>query len=108
LQDKDALVSGDIDFHRDLRKDDRFTLVYELRTLAGRPVRSGRLLAAEFVTIYPAKGAGRIHSTECQRRPANLGLPTTAPAVKMGRAAIAKCCNSHEGRLLNLIERHSQ
>lgn len=43
------VFSGDIDFHRDLRKDDRFTLVYELRTLAGRPVRSGRLLAAEFV-----------------------------------------------------------
>jgi hypothetical protein len=68
------------------------------------------MLAAEFVTIYPAKGAGRIHSTECQRRPATrwFGFRTTAPEVKMGRAAIAKCCNSHEGRLLNLIERHSQ
>src|SRR5712692_297441 len=41
--------SGDIDFHRDLRKGDRFTVVYELHHLGGRPVRAGRLLAAEFV-----------------------------------------------------------
>jgi len=43
------IFSADIDFHRDLRRDDRFTLVYEMRSLAGRPVRSGRILAAEFV-----------------------------------------------------------
>ena len=43
------VFGGDIDFHRDLRKGDRFSVVYELHYLAGRPVRSGRLLAAEFV-----------------------------------------------------------
>src|SRR6266850_119455 len=43
------VFSGDIDFHRDLRKGDRFTVVYELHHLGGRPVRAGRLLAAEFV-----------------------------------------------------------
>ncbi|OGA42303.1 MAG: hypothetical protein A3G28_08030 [Betaproteobacteria bacterium RIFCSPLOWO2_12_FULL_68_19] len=43
------VFSGDIDFHRDLRKDDRFTVVYEVHSLLGRPVRAGRVLAAEFV-----------------------------------------------------------
>jgi murein DD-endopeptidase MepM/ murein hydrolase activator NlpD len=43
------VFGGDIDFYRDLRKGDRFTVVYELYHLGGRPVRAGRLLAAEFV-----------------------------------------------------------
>ena len=43
------VFSGDVDFHRDLRKDDRFIVVYEMHTLLGRPVRAGRVLAAEFV-----------------------------------------------------------
>jgi murein DD-endopeptidase MepM/ murein hydrolase activator NlpD len=42
------IFGGDIDFHRDLRKGDRFSVVYELHHLAGRPVRAGRVLAAEF------------------------------------------------------------
>jgi len=41
-------VGGDIDFHRDLRKGDRFSIVYEMQYLQGQPVRSGRILAAEF------------------------------------------------------------
>jgi murein DD-endopeptidase MepM/ murein hydrolase activator NlpD len=43
------VFGGDIDFHRDLRKGDRFAVVYEMLTHAGRPVRAGRVLAAEFV-----------------------------------------------------------
>ena len=43
------VFSGDVDFYRDLRQGDRFTVVYELLMLRGRPVRAGRLLAAEFV-----------------------------------------------------------
>ncbi|MBP9714740.1 MAG: M23 family metallopeptidase [Sterolibacterium sp.] len=43
------LFGGDIDFHRDLRKGDRFSVVYETRTHLGKPVRTGRILAAEFV-----------------------------------------------------------
>ena len=43
------IFGGDVDFHRDLRKGDRFSVVYELHHLAGRPVRAGRVLAAEFV-----------------------------------------------------------
>src|SRR5437867_1340377 len=44
------IFGGDIDFHRDLRKGDQFTVVYELHHLAGRPVRAGKVLAAEFVS----------------------------------------------------------
>lgn len=43
------VFSGDVDFYRDLRQGDRFTVVYEMYMLRGRPVRAGRLLAAEFV-----------------------------------------------------------
>ena len=42
------IFGGDIDFHRDLRKGDHFAVVYEMRYLGGRPVRAGRVLAAEF------------------------------------------------------------
>jgi len=44
------IFGGDVDFHRDLRKGDQFAVVYELHHLAGRPVRAGRVLAAEFVS----------------------------------------------------------
>jgi murein DD-endopeptidase MepM/ murein hydrolase activator NlpD len=42
------VFSGDVDFHRDLRRGDQFAVVYELHYFGGRPVRAGRLLAAEF------------------------------------------------------------
>ena len=43
------VFAGDIDFHRDLRKGDRFHVVYETYRLNGRPVRAWRVVAAEFV-----------------------------------------------------------
>ena len=43
------IFSGDIDFHRDLRRGDRFVVVFEMLTHFGRAVKSGRVLAAEFV-----------------------------------------------------------
>ncbi|MGZ5091567.1 MAG: peptidoglycan DD-metalloendopeptidase family protein [Burkholderiales bacterium] len=43
------VFSTDIDFHKDLRRGDRFTVVFEMYYDAGEPVRSGRMLAAEFV-----------------------------------------------------------
>jgi len=43
------IFGGDIDFHRDLRRGDHFTVVYEMLEDAGEFVRSGRVLAAEFV-----------------------------------------------------------
>jgi murein DD-endopeptidase MepM/ murein hydrolase activator NlpD len=43
------IFSGDIDFRRALRKDDRFNLVYEVLEGDGEPLRTGRVLSAEFV-----------------------------------------------------------
>jgi len=43
------IFGGDIDFHRDLRKGDRFSVIYEVREFDGRPLRAGPVLAAEFL-----------------------------------------------------------
>lgn len=43
------LFSGDIDFRKSLRKDDRFNIVYEVLEGDGEPLRTGRVLSAEFV-----------------------------------------------------------
>ena len=43
------LFSADIDFRRALRKGDRFSVVYETLVADGEPLRSGRVLSAEFV-----------------------------------------------------------
>jgi murein DD-endopeptidase MepM/ murein hydrolase activator NlpD len=42
-----AIFGSEIDFHRDLRKGDRFSLVYEVFNRHGQTVRYGRILAAE-------------------------------------------------------------
>ena len=43
------IFSGDIDFIRALRKGDRFSVVYETLEADGEPLRSGRVLSADFV-----------------------------------------------------------
>lgn len=43
------MFSSDIDFHRDLRRGDTFTVVYEAYYRGGERVRTGRVLAAEFL-----------------------------------------------------------
>ncbi len=43
------IFSADIDFHRDLRRSDRFSVVYEVFYHHGEPVKTGRVLAAEFI-----------------------------------------------------------
>jgi murein DD-endopeptidase MepM/ murein hydrolase activator NlpD len=43
------IFSSDIDFHRALRKGDRFSVVYETLEGDGEPLRTGRVLSAEFV-----------------------------------------------------------
>jgi len=42
------VFGGDIDFHHDLRRGDRFSVVYESRFIDGEPAGAGRILAAEF------------------------------------------------------------
>lgn len=47
------IFSGDIDFHRELRKGDTFSVVFEAPTADGQPISwssgAGRVVAAEFV-----------------------------------------------------------
>jgi len=60
------IFAGDVDFHRELRRGDRFSVVYEQHFLGGREVHAGRVLAAEFVNrdrqlqaVYYAPESGR-------------------------------------------------
>jgi murein DD-endopeptidase MepM/ murein hydrolase activator NlpD len=43
------IFSSEIDFHRALRKGDRFSVVYETLEGDGEPLRSGKVLSAEFI-----------------------------------------------------------
>lgn len=49
------IFGSDIDFYRELRRGDRFSVLYEMQSIGGRPIRAGRVLAAEFVN------QGRVH-----------------------------------------------
>ena len=42
------MFGSDIDFLRELRQGDRFSVLYDMHSVDGRPLRSGRVLAAEF------------------------------------------------------------
>ena len=43
------IFSGLVDFHRTVRRGDRFSLVYEVMEADGEPLRAGRVLTAEFI-----------------------------------------------------------
>lgn len=43
------IFGGDVDFYHDLRRGDRFAVVYEMLYSDGEPVKIGRVVAAEFV-----------------------------------------------------------
>ena len=58
------IFAGDIDFHRELRPGDRFAVIYEQHFHAGRPLRAGRVLAAEFVN--QGKTYRAVHYTTAQ------------------------------------------
>ena len=57
------IFAGDIDFHRALRKGDRFSVIYETLEGDGEPLRAGRVLSAEFVN------AGKTHQAMWFREP---------------------------------------
>jgi murein DD-endopeptidase MepM/ murein hydrolase activator NlpD len=43
------VFGGDIDFYHDLRRGDRFIVLYETRYVDGEPNGTGRIVAAEFL-----------------------------------------------------------
>ena len=49
------IFSPEIDFHHALRRNDRFNIVYEALEADGEPLRTGRILSAEFVN------RGKVH-----------------------------------------------
>ena len=71
------IFSGDIDFHRELRKGDRYTVVYEVLEGDGEPLRAGRVLSAEFVNAGKAYQALWFHEpTAANPEPLADGVPT--------------------------------
>ena len=58
------IFGGDVDFHRDLRKGDKFTVIYEMNYVNGEPVRTGRVLSAEFINHGHAFRAAYFQTTE--------------------------------------------
>jgi len=69
------IFSGDIDFHRALRKGDRFSVVYEALEGDGEALRSGRVLSAEFVN------AGKTYQAMWfQEPPAGVSSASRAPS----------------------------
>ena len=69
------MFSSEIDFRRALRKGDRFNVVYEALEADGEPLRTGRVLSAEFVN------AGKAHQAMWFQPP---GQDTHGVAYKGG------------------------
>jgi murein DD-endopeptidase MepM/ murein hydrolase activator NlpD len=71
------IFSGDIDFHRELRKGDRYSVVYEVLEGDGEPLRAGRVLSAEFVNAGKAYQAMWFHeASAAQAAGADDSRPT--------------------------------
>ncbi len=60
------IFSGDIDFYRALRKGDRFSVVYESLEADGEPLRTGRVLSADFVNAGKTYSAVWFHEQAAQ------------------------------------------
>ncbi|WP_374495051.1 peptidoglycan DD-metalloendopeptidase family protein [Zoogloea sp.] len=48
-EDLSKIFGDDIDFHTDLRRGDRFSVIYEIYYYKGIPIRTGKIQAAEFI-----------------------------------------------------------
>jgi murein DD-endopeptidase MepM/ murein hydrolase activator NlpD len=57
------IFGGEIDFYHDLRRGDRFAVLYETRYVDGEPAGTGRVVAAEF------DNAGKTHRAYLWRSP---------------------------------------
>lgn len=88
------IFGGDIDFHRDLRKGDRFSVIYESTDHLGKPIGNPRILAAEFVNdgktyrafwYQPAQGSGGYYTESGQSmRKAFLRSPLEFSRITSG------------------------
>jgi len=78
------VFSNSIDFRRSLRKNDRFSVVYETLEADGEPLRSGRVLSADF------HNAGKTYSALWFQEPgADKGAYYTLDGESLRRAYLA-------------------
>ena len=75
------IFSGDIDFHRALRKGDRFSIVYEALEGDGEALRTGRVLSAEFVNN------GKTHQAMWFQEPVAAGLNGSLASAPQSKGA---------------------
>ena len=74
------MFSTDIDFHRDLRRGDHFSVLYEAYYDGGELVRSGRVLAAEFINV------GKLYRAVYFQQPGKHGGYYTADGRNIRKA----------------------
>lgn len=106
------IFGGDIDFHRDLRQGDRFSVIYESINHLGKMVRTGRILAAEFINngnsyravwFEGADGKGGYYTAEGKNiRKAFLRSPLEFSRVTSGFSSarvhpVLKIMRAHRG-----------
>jgi len=105
------IFGGEVDFHRDLRRGDRFAVVYEALHYAGRTIRSARVLAAEFssrkrtfraIWFQDASGRGGYYTPEGENlRKVFLRSPLEFSRVTSGfgirRHPILQQWRAHQG-----------
>ncbi|MBV8619078.1 MAG: M23 family metallopeptidase [Curvibacter sp.] len=77
------IFSGDIDFHRSLRKGDRFSLIYETLEADGEPLRAGRVLSVEFVND------GKTHQALWFQEPGHKGSYYSLDGQSLRRTFLA-------------------
>ena len=86
-----AIFGSEIDVHRDLRKGDRFSLVYEVFNRHGQTVRYGRILAAEIrrhqkalqaFSFQPERSGGAYYTADGHR----IRRPFCAPQSSYRRS----------------------
>ncbi|TAH45364.1 MAG: M23 family peptidase [Betaproteobacteria bacterium] len=98
------LFGTEIDFHADLRKGDRFNVIYEVIHDRGTPVRTGRILAAEFIN------QGRSHVVVLHQR-ADKEQYYSADGRSLGQAFLrsplefSRVTSSFGGRIHPILNR---
>jgi hypothetical protein len=93
-------IFGDaIDFHADLRRGDRFNVIYEVFYHQGRAIRTGRILAAEFINrgfaTRPICSAEPTATKTITARTAEATRPAScAPLEFSGSAPASRCAST--------------
>lgn len=77
------IFASEIDFHRSLRKNDRFNVVYEALEADGEPLRTGRILSAEFVN------GGKTHQAMWFEEPGQKGAYFTLDGRSLRQSYLA-------------------